>query len=82
MLGLLLIPMNYIHVGKPFSTTGTLENVRDAFVQMGNNHIIILATIGNKYTIDRQILSNLGGGPVPFKDNSYVCAPNINFLSP
>ncbi len=35
-----------------------------------------------KYTIDRQILSNLGGGPVPFKDTSYVCAPNINFLSP
>ena len=29
-----------------------------------------------KYTIDHQILSNLGGGPVPFKDTSYVCAPN------
>ncbi len=30
-----------------------------------------------KYTIDSQILSNLGGGPVPFKDTSCVWAQNI-----
>lgn len=47
MLGLLLIPFYYIKAGN-FSNTADhrLENVKDAFVQMGNNWRIILATVG------------------------------------
>ncbi|KAI0243348.1 Solute carrier family 35 member F6 [Lamellibrachia satsuma] len=49
VLGLLLIPMYYIRVGHPFSTdpNGRMENVKDAFVQMGNNWQLILAVVGN-----------------------------------
>ena len=48
VLGILLIPMYYIKPGHPFSNDpdGRMENVIDAFIQMGNNHIIIIATIG------------------------------------
>ncbi|KAL3270893.1 hypothetical protein HHI36_021405 [Cryptolaemus montrouzieri] len=44
---LLLIPMYFIYVGEQFSNNakGTLEDVLDAFVQIGNNWKILLATI-------------------------------------
>lgn len=52
VLGLLLIPFYYINAGN-FSNTAEhrLENVPDAFKQMGNNPIIIAATIGNVLSI-------------------------------
>ena len=48
VLGILLIPMYYIKVGKPFSNDpdGRLENPLDAFTQMGNNYWIIVPTLG------------------------------------
>lgn len=51
VLGLLLIPMYYIRVGHPFSTdpNGRMENVKDAFVQMGNNWQLILAVVGERF---------------------------------
>jgi drug/metabolite transporter (DMT)-like permease len=51
-LGLLLIPFNFIHM--PSSNSGPnhrLEDVPEAFCQMGNNGIIILATVGNVFSI-------------------------------
>ena len=47
MLGLLLIPFYYIKAGQ-FSHTAEnrLENVPDAFKQMGNNPVIVAATVG------------------------------------
>ncbi|XP_052759841.1 solute carrier family 35 member F6-like [Mya arenaria] len=51
-LGLLLIPFYYIHAGNFSNTAGhRLENVPDAFEQMKNNHIIIIATAGNIVSI-------------------------------
>ncbi|KAL3270894.1 hypothetical protein HHI36_021406 [Cryptolaemus montrouzieri] len=48
-LSLLLIPMYFIYVGERFSNNarGTLEDVIDAFVQIGNNWRILVATIVN-----------------------------------
>lgn len=48
ILSVLLVPMYYIHAPKPFSTdpNGRLENVFDAFAQMGNNWQIVVATVG------------------------------------
>lgn len=53
VLGILLIPMYYLKPGHPFSNDpdGRMENVLDAFIQMKNNHIIIIATIGNIVSI-------------------------------
>ncbi|KAK2175086.1 hypothetical protein NP493_753g00007 [Ridgeia piscesae] len=53
VLGLLLIPMYYIHVGHPFSTdpNGRLENVYDAFAKMGHSWQLILAVVGNIVSI-------------------------------
>ena len=47
VLGILLIPFYYIKAGN-FSNTAEhrLENVPDAFKQMGNNPVIIAATVG------------------------------------
>lgn len=52
VLGLLLIPFYYIKAGQ-FSNTAEhrLENVPDAFKQMGNNPVIIAATVGNILSI-------------------------------
>ena len=52
-LGVLLVPMYYILVPAPFSTDpdGRLENVKDAFIQMGNNWQIIVATIGTSLKV-------------------------------
>ncbi|KAL3270890.1 hypothetical protein HHI36_021404 [Cryptolaemus montrouzieri] len=45
-LSVLMIPMYFIYVGKLFANNsrGTLEDVLDAFVQIGNNWKILLAT--------------------------------------
>ncbi|XP_045162343.2 solute carrier family 35 member F6-like isoform X2 [Mercenaria mercenaria] len=52
VLGILLIPFYYIHAGSFSNTAGNrLENAEDAFVQMGNNWKIILATVGNIMSI-------------------------------
>lgn len=52
VLGLLLIPFYYIDAGSFSHTAGNrLENAKDAFVQMGNNWKIILATVGNILSI-------------------------------
>ncbi|XP_060596006.1 solute carrier family 35 member F6-like [Ruditapes philippinarum] len=52
VLGLLLIPFYYIDAGSFSHAAGNrLENVHDAFVQMGNNWRIILATVGNIMSI-------------------------------
>lgn len=52
VLGLLLIPFYYIDAGSFSNTYGhRLENAPDAIHQMGNNHIIIIATIGNILSI-------------------------------
>lgn len=50
VLGILLVPLYYIHVGKPFSTNpgGALEDVQDALVQMQNNHLLIVCIIGKE----------------------------------
>ncbi|KAK2705938.1 hypothetical protein QYM36_016079 [Artemia franciscana] len=52
-LALLLIPMYYIRVGPPFGNgpNGNLEDPFDAFVQMQNNPLIIVATIGTIISI-------------------------------
>lgn len=52
VLGLLLIPFYYIKAGQ-FSHTAEnrLENVPDAFKQMGNNPVIVAATVGNILSI-------------------------------
>ena len=46
VLGLLLIPLYYIPGKRPFFNGERVEDVFDAFRQMGENNIIILATIG------------------------------------
>lgn len=48
ILTVLLVPMYFIHAQRPFSTDpdGRLENVWDAFAQMGNNWQIVVATVG------------------------------------
>ena len=47
-MGILLIPFYYIHVPEPFgdNASGTLSDAVDAFAQMGNNPLIILALVG------------------------------------
>ena len=46
-MNLMLIPFNYIKAGS-FRHTAEhrFENVQDAFKQMGNNEVIIAATVG------------------------------------
>ncbi len=53
VLGILLIPMYFIKIGKPFSTDpeGRFENVLQAFTQMKSNKWIIVATLGNLVSI-------------------------------
>lgn len=53
ILGILLIPMYYIHVPGNFSTCPEhrLEDAIDAFVQIGNSWQICLATIGSIISI-------------------------------
>lgn len=48
ILTVLLVPMYFIRAQRPFSTDpdGRLENVWDAFAQMGNNWQIVVATVG------------------------------------
>nr|CAD7569462.1 unnamed protein product [Timema californicum] len=52
-LGLLLIPFYYIHVPESFSgnSRSVLEDALEAFVQMGNNNLIILAIVGTVVSI-------------------------------
>uniref|UniRef100_U5EUX3 Putative solute carrier family 35 member f6 n=1 Tax=Corethrella appendiculata TaxID=1370023 RepID=U5EUX3_9DIPT len=53
VLGLLLIPMYYIHVPAPFNTNahGVLEDLPDALVQIGNNPFLIMAIGGTIISI-------------------------------
>ncbi|KAI4455094.1 hypothetical protein MML48_9g00003639 [Holotrichia oblita] len=53
VLGLLHIPFYYIYVGPPFSNNarGVLEDVVDAFTQIGNNYRLILAICGTILSI-------------------------------
>ena len=48
ILGILLAPMYYIKIGRPFSQDpeGRMENVPDAFHQLGSNYQIIIAFCG------------------------------------
>lgn len=48
VLSLLQIPFYYIHAGPPFTDnpTGALEDVIDAFVQIGNSWQLVLAILG------------------------------------
>ena len=50
-LSLLLVPMYYIKVGPPFSSNPrmVLEDALDAFTQMGNNPMILLAMSGIQF---------------------------------
>jgi hypothetical protein len=50
-LGLLLIPFYFIHVPEPFSDNPrhVLEDVLEAFLQMGQNPLIICAIIGKYF---------------------------------
>jgi len=51
-LGLVLIPFHFIHLSSSnASPDHRLEDVREAFCQMGDNGIIILATVGNVFSI-------------------------------
>lgn len=51
VLGSLLLPFYYIHVPPPITNNprGVLEDVVDAFVQMGNNPWIVIALLGKYY---------------------------------
>lgn len=53
MLAILQVPFYYIYVGAPFSHVpgGVLENIPDGFIQMGNNPLIIVATLGTVFSI-------------------------------
>ncbi|XP_075224868.1 transport and golgi organization 9 [Lycorma delicatula] len=52
-ISLLLIPFSYIHIPPPFANTldGTVEDIPDALVQIGNNRLIILALVGTMTSI-------------------------------
>lgn len=52
ILGILLCPMYYIHVPGNFSTNpeNRLEDIVDAFVQLGNSWELDVATVG-KYSL-------------------------------
>lgn len=47
-LAVLLIPMNFIHVPKPFGTEPyqKLEDAIDGFVQLSNNPLLVCAFMG------------------------------------
>jgi hypothetical protein len=51
ILGLLLIPFYFIHVPEPFTDNPrhVLEDVLEAFLQMGQNPLIICAIIGKYF---------------------------------
>lgn len=53
ILSILIIPMNFIKVPPPFNQNarGVMEDVVDAFAQMGNNNMIIMAIIGTIISI-------------------------------
>lgn len=48
ILGFMLIPLYYIHVGPPISNSpmGRLEDLNDALVQIKNNKLLLMALIG------------------------------------
>lgn len=52
-ISLLLIPFNFIKMSPPFADTigGTIEDVPDALVQIGNNKLIVIALIGTMTSI-------------------------------
>lgn len=51
-LGLLLIPFHFIYLSSSHASPDhRLEDVREAFCQMANNRIIIVATVGNVFSI-------------------------------
>lgn len=51
VLGSLLLPFYYIHMPPPITNNarGVLEDVVDAFVQMGNNPWIVIALLGERF---------------------------------
>lgn len=53
VMSMLLIPFYFIHVPAPFSNNsrGVLEDLPDAFTQMGNNKLIILSIVGTTISI-------------------------------
>lgn len=53
VLGTLLIPMYFIHVGAPFNDNarGVLEDALDALVQIKNNYQLVLAIMGTIVSI-------------------------------
>ncbi|KAK6621747.1 hypothetical protein RUM44_001554 [Polyplax serrata] len=53
ILGFMLIPLYYIHVGPPISNSpmGRLEDLNDALVQIKNNKLLLMALIGNAASI-------------------------------
>lgn len=48
VLGILLVPMYFIHVPKPFGDNprGVLEDALDGFVQLYNNPLLVCAFTG------------------------------------
>ena len=57
ILGFLLIPFYFIHVPDTFSGNPrhVLEDVLEAFVQMGHNPLIIFALIGMYYGVYKKL---------------------------
>lgn len=51
VLSLLLIPMYFIRVPATFSSTGTMEDAIDAFVQIGNNLMLLVPILGTIVSI-------------------------------
>ncbi|XP_046997889.1 solute carrier family 35 member F6 [Schistocerca americana] len=53
IMGLLQIPFYYIHVSPPFSdnASSSLEDVPDAFAQMADNNLILVALLGTVVSI-------------------------------
>ncbi|EEB19441.1 conserved hypothetical protein [Pediculus humanus corporis] len=53
ILGFLLIPLYYIHIGKPISNgpEGRLEDLNDTFVQIKNNLMLLFPILGNAVSI-------------------------------
>lgn len=45
---IMMIPLNFIHAPPPFTdnSQGTLESIKDAFVQIGNSGRLLMAIIG------------------------------------
>nr|CAD7197946.1 unnamed protein product [Timema douglasi] len=58
VLGILLIPFYYIKVPDSFSinSRGVLEDIPDAFIQMGNNNLIIMPVSLNNLYMGNEVL--------------------------